>query len=157
MQEAQAIEFLAGPARGRDADIALGDFNSAADGGATHSYAAPTKRFGGAWLANDEPGWACCQDQKQTNPTSKLATRIDLVLSRWGAKAVKTRRVGVTPLQTSPRLLPSDHAGVVRPTHRSAAGCVPREVRLLRASRTRVGLPDGRWRLVRRTFSFALP
>ena len=93
---------LAGPARGRETDIALGDFNSAADGSATHTYAALTKRFRDGWLANDDSGLTCCQDQKQTNLTSKLATRIDLVLSRRGAKAVKTRRVGVTPFQASP-------------------------------------------------------
>ena len=113
VQQAQATEFLAGPARGRGTDIALGDFNSAADGSTTHTYAALTKRFRDAWLVNDDPGLTCCQDQTLTNPTSKLATRIDLVLSRRGAKTVKTHRVGVTPFQASPPLWPSDHAGVV--------------------------------------------
>src|SRR6478672_9608963 len=42
VQVAQAAEFLAGPARGRGADIALGDFNSAADGSTTATYAALT-------------------------------------------------------------------------------------------------------------------
>ncbi len=113
VQEAQATEFLAGPARGRGTDIALGDFNSAADGSTTHTYAALTKRFRDAWLVNDDPGLTCCQDQKLTNPTSKLAIRIDLVLSRRGAKTVEAHQVGVTPFQPSPPLWPSDHAGVV--------------------------------------------
>ena len=52
VQEAQAAEFLAGPARGRGTDIALGDFNSAADGSTTATYAALTMRFRDAWRVN---------------------------------------------------------------------------------------------------------
>jgi endonuclease/exonuclease/phosphatase family metal-dependent hydrolase len=113
VQVAQAAEFLAGPARGRGADIALGDFNSAASGTTTATYTALTKRFRDAWLVNDDPGLTCCQDPTLANPTSRFATRLDLILSRHGAKAVEAHRVGVTPFQASPPLWPSDHAGVV--------------------------------------------
>jgi endonuclease/exonuclease/phosphatase family metal-dependent hydrolase len=113
VQEAQATEFLAGPARGRGTDIALGDFNSRADGSTTDTYAALTERFRDAWLVNDDPGVTCCQDPTLTNPGSQLATRVDLILSRRGAKAVEAHRVGTAPFQASPPLWPSDHAGVV--------------------------------------------
>ena len=113
VQVAQAAEFLAGPARGRGADIALGDFNSAADGSTTATYAALTQRFRDAWLVNRAPGLTCCRNPTLTTPSPALATRIDLVLSRRGAKAVEAHRVGVAPFQASPPLWPSDHAGVV--------------------------------------------
>lgn len=113
VQVAQAAEFLAGPARGRGTDIALGDFNSAADGSTTPTYAALTKRFRDAWLVNDDPGVTCCQDPTLTNPTSKLYIRIDLVLIRRGARAVEAHRVGATPFEATPPFWPSDHAGVV--------------------------------------------
>ena len=113
VQAAQAAEFLAGPARGRGADIALGDFNSAADGSTTATYAALTSRFRDAWRINDDPGPTCCQDPTLTNPESKLAIRIDLILSRRGARPVEAHRVGVAPFQAKPPLWPSDHAGVV--------------------------------------------
>ncbi|MFN0282764.1 MAG: endonuclease/exonuclease/phosphatase family protein [Kineosporiaceae bacterium] len=114
VQEAQAAEFLAGPALGRGADIATGDFNSAADGSTTTSYAQLTRRFRDAWRVNrGDPGLTCCQNETLTNPTSQLRSRIDLVLARSGAKAVSARVIGATPFQATPPLWPSDHAGVV--------------------------------------------
>ena len=114
VQEAQAAEFLAGPARGRGTDIVLGDFNSAADGSTTDSYAALTGRFRDAWRVNDDdPGVTCCQVPTLTNPTSQLTIRIDLILSRRSAKPIEAHRVGITPFRASPPFWPSDHAGVV--------------------------------------------
>jgi endonuclease/exonuclease/phosphatase family metal-dependent hydrolase len=113
VQEAQAAEFLAGPARGRGADIALGDFNSAADGSSTATYAALTKRFKDAWRVNDSAGFTCCHDPALADPSAALTVRIDLVLSRQGAKVVKAHRVGVSPFRDIPPRWPSDHAGVV--------------------------------------------
>jgi endonuclease/exonuclease/phosphatase family metal-dependent hydrolase len=114
VQEAQAAEFLAGPARGRGADIAVGDFNSAADGSTTATYAALTDRFRDAWEVNPgDPGLTCCQNSTLTNPASELGSRIDLVLSRQGAKPVAAHIVGAVPFSATPPLWPSDHAGVV--------------------------------------------
>lgn len=114
VQEAQAAEFLAGPASGRGADIATGDFNSAADGSTTTSYAQLTKRFRDAWRVNGRaPGLTCCQNETLTNATPQLGSRIDLVLSRDGARAVSATVVGASPFQAAPPLYASDHAGVV--------------------------------------------
>ncbi len=114
VQEAQAAEFLAGPAKGRGADIAVGDFNSAADGSTTTSYAQLTKKFRDAWNVNrHDPGYTCCQNETLTNPESQLRSRIDLVLSRQGARAVSAKVIGAERFSDAPPLWPSDHAGVV--------------------------------------------
>jgi endonuclease/exonuclease/phosphatase family metal-dependent hydrolase len=113
VQEAQAAEFLAGPAHTWGRVIAVGDFNSAADGSTTTSYDLVTKRFRDAWLVHPHrKGLSCCQNGTLTNPTSELATRIDLVLTR-GAQPRAAYRVGTTPFEASPPLWASDHAGVV--------------------------------------------
>ena len=116
VQEAQAAEFLAGPALGPGADVAVGDFNSAADGSTTTTYASLTKRFKDAWLVKanrGDPGLTCCQNETLTNPVSQLGSRIDLVLSRQGAKSLAADVVGDVPFQAVPPLWASDHAGVV--------------------------------------------
>lgn len=115
VQEAQAAEFLAGPALGRGADIAVGDFNSGPGvNPATKSYALLTEVFSDAWSVNrGQPGFTCCQNETLTNPTSQLRSRIDLVLTRYGAKARKAHVVGDTPFQAVPPFWASDHAGVV--------------------------------------------
>jgi endonuclease/exonuclease/phosphatase family metal-dependent hydrolase len=114
VQEAQAAEFLAGPALGRGADIAVGDFNSAADGSTTDSYEQLTRVFTDAWRVNRyQPGFTCCQNETLTNPQSQLSSRIDLVLSRYPAKPRSAHVVGAVPFQAVPPLWPSDHAGVV--------------------------------------------
>jgi len=123
VQEAQATEFLAGPARGGTV-VATGDFNSAADGSTTTSYDQLTApgRFRDAW---DEallaPGWTCCQQSNTpplapgalNNPVSTLRTRIDLVLARGAARPQGATVVGEVPFQAMPPFWPSDHAGVV--------------------------------------------
>lgn len=118
VQEAQAAEFLAGPARTRDAVVAVGDFNSAADGSTTGSYAILTSRLRDAWRVNgDEPGYTSGQNGTLTNPVSLLHQRIDLVLTRSShrtrVRPVEARVVGDQPFQATPPLWPSDHAGVV--------------------------------------------
>jgi endonuclease/exonuclease/phosphatase family metal-dependent hydrolase len=125
VQEAQAAEFLAGPARGGTV-VATGDFNSAADGSTTGSYALLTApgRLRDAW---DEtqlgPGFTCCQRSNTpplapgalNNPVSTLDSRIDLILSRGAARSHggRAKVVGDTPFQAEPPFWPSDHAGVV--------------------------------------------
>lgn len=113
VQEAQGQEFLAGPAKARGTVIATGDFNSAADGSTTTTYASLTKRFKDAWWVNHgRRGYTCCQNGTLSNPTSELATRIDLILTR-GACVRSAYVVGARPFQKVPPFWASDHAGVV--------------------------------------------
>ena len=94
VQEAQAREFLAGPAATDEALVAVGDFNSAADGTTTDSYDVLTGALVDAWLVNgDDPGWTSGQNGTLSNPVSQLDTRIALVLTR---SAPRTR---VSPLE----------------------------------------------------------
>lgn len=113
VQEAQAAEFLAGPARTRTRVIVTGDFNSAANGSTTASYALLTSKLRDSWRVNgSDPGYSCCQNGTLTNPVSQLASRIDLVLGR-GVWARAAWLVGTTPFQAAPPFWASDHAGVV--------------------------------------------
>jgi endonuclease/exonuclease/phosphatase family metal-dependent hydrolase len=121
VQEAQAAEFLAGPAKGGTV-VATGDFNSAADGSTTGSYALLTApgKFRDAWDESQlGPGLTCCQSSTLTNPVTELATRIDLILSRGAARSHgdEAEVVGDTPFQEAPPFWPSDHAGVVAGLH----------------------------------------
>jgi endonuclease/exonuclease/phosphatase family metal-dependent hydrolase len=118
VQEAQAREFLAGPARGPGVDIALGDFNSAADGSSTDSYDILTSWFRDAWVVNPgDPGYTSGQNQTLTNPVSLLDQRIDLILVHGAVRTVEAHVVGHEPFrsQTQPPgpIWPSDHVGVV--------------------------------------------
>ncbi len=129
VQEAQAAEFLAGPGKGGTI-VVTGDFNSAADGSTTDTYAQLTApgKFRDSW---DEallgPGSSCCQESDTpplapgalNNPVSTLRTRIDLILSRGAARSNgdEAELIGDTPFQASPPFWPSDHAGVVSVLH----------------------------------------
>ncbi|NYD42884.1 endonuclease/exonuclease/phosphatase family protein [Nocardioides panaciterrulae] len=119
VQEAQAKEFLAGPAHTRGTVIAVGDFNSAADPATTTqptaSYSLLTKSwFDDAWLeAGHGPGLSCCQNGTLSNPTSQLSERIDLVLLHGRVRAINAHLVDDQPISTTPPFWPSDHAGVV--------------------------------------------
>jgi endonuclease/exonuclease/phosphatase family metal-dependent hydrolase len=130
VQEVQAAEFLAGPAKGGTV-IGVGDFNSAADGSTTTSYAQLTApgKFRDAWdEAQLGAGSSCCQQSnlipqlapgQLNNAASTLKTRIDLILSRGAARSSggEAELVGDTPFQATPPLWPSDHAGVVTTLH----------------------------------------
>jgi endonuclease/exonuclease/phosphatase family metal-dependent hydrolase len=119
VQEAQAAEFLAGPAKAPGRVIATGDFNSAADPATTSTptttYADLTSSwFKDAWDVNDgDPGLSCCQNSPLTNLVSGLRTRIDLVLTHGSVKARSADLVGDQPIASVPPLWASDHAGVV--------------------------------------------
>jgi len=125
VQEAQAAEFLAGPAKGGTI-VATGDFNSAADGSNTGSYALLTApgKFHDAWDEDElGPGFTCCQRSNTpplapgalNNPVSTLDSRIDLVLSRGAARTDgdEVELVADMKFQAEPPFWPSDHAGVV--------------------------------------------
>ena len=124
VQQAQAAEFLAGPGKGGTV-VAVGDFNSAADGTTTTTYSQLTApgKLRDAW---DEAvlgdGFTCCQESSTpplapgalTNPVSTLRTRIDLVLTRGAARPTGVAMlVGDVPFQAVPPFWASDHAGVV--------------------------------------------
>ncbi len=115
VQVAQAREFLAGPAKAGGAVVAAGDFNSAADGSTTTTYANLTKAyFRDAWDTNPgDPGYSCCQSDTLTNQTSAFASRIDLVLTHGASNARDAKLVGDLPFQATAPLWPSDHAGLV--------------------------------------------
>ena len=125
IQEAQAAEFLAGPGKGGTI-IATGDFNSAADGSNTTSYAQLTApgKFRDVWDEGElGAGYTCCQASNTpplapgalNNSVSTLASRIDLILTRAAARSSgdEAEVVGATPFQAEPPFWPSDHAGVV--------------------------------------------
>ncbi len=129
VQQQQAAEFLAGPAKGGTV-VATGDFNSASDGSTTTSYAQLTApgKFRDAWdEAQLGAGSSCCQESNTpplapgalNNPVSTLQTRIDLILSRGAARSNgdEAELIGNTPFQGSPPFWPSDHAGVVSALH----------------------------------------
>jgi endonuclease/exonuclease/phosphatase family metal-dependent hydrolase len=119
VQQAQAAEFLAGPARGGSV-VAVGDFNSAADGSTTTSYAQLTApaAFADVWAGvGDGDGLTCCQNSTLTNPVTEVGSRIDLVLARGPVRAVSAGLVGDEPFraQTMPPrpIWAADHVGVV--------------------------------------------
>ena len=114
VQEAQGQEFLAGPAKTGGAVIAVGDFNSRADGSSTTTYADLTKSyFDDAWDDPDDPGFTCCQNNTLTNFPSELSSAIDFVFTHAPVRALSVDVIGDTPFQMVPPLWPSDHAGVV--------------------------------------------
>ena len=130
VQQTQAAEFLAGPAKGGTI-VATGDFNSASDGSTTTSYAQLTApgKFRDSWDESQlGPGNSCCQESslvpqlapgQLNNSASTLKTRIDLILSRGAARSDgdDAELIGDTPFQAEPPFWPSDHAGVVSLLH----------------------------------------
>lgn len=114
VQEQQGEEFLDGPARAPGAVIAVGDFNSAADGSTTTTYSDLTKSyFDDAWENTNDPGFTCCQSDALTNPTSELRSAIDFVFTHAASRALNAALVGAVPFQGMPPFWSSDHAGVV--------------------------------------------
>jgi len=116
-QEAQGQEFLFGPANTGGAVIAVGDFNSAADGTTTSTYDdLTTDFFKDAWEQNSgAPGLTCCQNSTLTNTSSELDSRIDLILTMGSARALRAELISDTPFFQGPipPFWPSDHAGVI--------------------------------------------
>ncbi|MGB8650819.1 MAG: endonuclease/exonuclease/phosphatase family protein [Mycobacteriales bacterium] len=113
VQQAQGQEFLAA-VKTPGAVLAVGDFNSAADGSTTTTYAGLTADyFKDAWAVNaGDPGLSCCRDGFLADPTAQLTSRIDLVLTH-AVHALSAHLVGTAPFEATPPLWPSDHAGLV--------------------------------------------
>ncbi|MEU8660576.1 endonuclease/exonuclease/phosphatase family protein [Actinoplanes philippinensis] len=114
VQRAQATEFLAGPVAGAGTVIAVGDFNSAADGSTTDTYQLLTGRFRDAWTEASPggPGPTCCRSADLNDPAAPLTSRIDLVLLDGATAARDARVVGAEPFRASRPRYTSDHAGV---------------------------------------------
>jgi endonuclease/exonuclease/phosphatase family metal-dependent hydrolase len=96
--------------------IALGDFNSAADGSTTPTYANLTATGGlkDAWAAFRpfSSGKTCCQDEL-LDTISPPTERIDLVLTKGPWTTDLAVRTGVFPFRLfPPPLWASDHFGV---------------------------------------------
>jgi len=114
VQEAQAAEFLAGPGRARGNVIVTGDFNSAADGSTTTTYASLVAQYRDAWSANKtSDGLSCCENETLSNFPATLTSRIDLILMHGWIHSRSARLVGNVPFESTPPLWASDHAGVV--------------------------------------------
>ncbi|WP_121255580.1 endonuclease/exonuclease/phosphatase family protein [Nocardioides ferulae] len=119
VQTWQGWEFVHGPAKTgpKRQLIALGDFNSAADGSSTVTYELLTSYLDDTWTqANgDAPGYTCCQNDLLSNPESQLRERIDLILTKGTRGTAWARVVGDQPVagaSDGPRYA-ADHAGVV--------------------------------------------
>ena len=116
VQVAQGAEALAIINASPYPVVALGDFNSAADGSTTPTYA--NLIDGGledAWTDSrgSHPGHTCCQDEL-LDSLSRPSERIDLVLTKGRWNAILAFRTGALPFRLSPPpLWASDHFGVV--------------------------------------------
>jgi endonuclease/exonuclease/phosphatase family metal-dependent hydrolase len=116
VQLAQANELLSGPLATKLPVIAVGDYNSAADGSSTATYALLLDAgLADAWtkLRSPDPGFTCCQAELLDNVDSELSRRIDFIFTRGGPKAKGVQLVGNDPSDRAAGLWPSDHAGVV--------------------------------------------
>lgn len=113
IQEAQALELLAGPLDTRMPVICLGDFNSDAIGAGTDSYEILLDAgFEDAWTGSGGATWGHAADL--LNPLPNLTERLDLVLFRGRFEVEDVFLVGDDPAdRTASGLWPSDHAGVV--------------------------------------------
>ena len=113
-QQRQAGEFLALVAASPHPVVALGDFNSPADGSGTATYRDLTAVLRDAWTAvrPDDPGWTCCSGL--ADPVRRHAARLDLVLASTGLRVDGVARTGDRPVRAAPPpLWASDHLGVV--------------------------------------------
>jgi len=113
IQEAQAVELLAGPAAVHRPVVCVGDFNSDAFGAGTDSYEILLAGgFEDAWTGVDGATWGHAADLRNALPV--LTERLDLVLYRGRYEVIRADTVGdELEDRTDEGLWPSDHAGVV--------------------------------------------
>ena len=115
-QQAQGLEFLDLVAQSPFPVVALGDFNSAADGSTTPTYGLLTGALTDAWTTArpGDPGLTCCQSELLDDPVPAATSRIDLILTTGAWPADRAARTGTTPFRACPApLWASDHYGVV--------------------------------------------
>jgi endonuclease/exonuclease/phosphatase family metal-dependent hydrolase len=114
VQVAQGDEALAIIAKSPYPVIALGDFNSAADGTGTETYERLTAKLTDAWTTArpGDPGLTCCQSER-LDTVRTAGSRIDLVLTTERWPVTRVDRTGATPFRSGPGpLWASDHFGV---------------------------------------------
>ena len=115
IQEQQGDQFLALVAASPRPVIALGDFNSPADGPSTSTYRNLTAVLHDAWTSvrPADPGWTCCQAPSLADAVRRELGRIDLVLTPEDWTVTRAARIGDQPLREAPPpLWVSDHFGV---------------------------------------------
>lgn len=101
--------------------VLVGDFNSAADGTQTATYANIVDAgYQDVWNRLGEPGYTCCQAEDLLNTTSELDQRLDIIFvggfrtASQGSIGARVQVVGDHPVDRLPSgLWPADHAGVV--------------------------------------------
>lgn len=116
VQEAQAAELIDVLTGLAFPQIALGDFNSPADGSGTASYAAMLAAgFSDSWLEQGSgDGFTYGQAPDLLNDVSLLEERIDFVFHRGGMRTLSVEVVGDELAdRTASGRWPSDHAGVL--------------------------------------------
>jgi endonuclease/exonuclease/phosphatase family metal-dependent hydrolase len=114
-QERQGDELLAIIAESPHPVIALGDFNSPADGSSTPTYQNLTAVLHDAWTTarRVDPGWTCCQAASLADAVRREFTRIDLVLTTEDRAVTRVARTVDQPFRAAPPpLWVSDHFGV---------------------------------------------
>jgi hypothetical protein len=114
VQERQADELLAVIAASPHPVVALGDFNSPADGSTTPTYRELTAVLHDAWTSARpaDPGPTCCQPL--ADPVGRAQARIDLVLTSEDWPVTRVERTGDRPFRAAPPpLWASDHVGVL--------------------------------------------
>jgi endonuclease/exonuclease/phosphatase family metal-dependent hydrolase len=116
-QEGQTLELIDALGGETNPVVLVGDFNSAADGSGTRSYALLDVTYTDAFVEAGVDGGTCCQAADLRNMTSEFATRIDLILHRGDVEALSAEIVGDEAEDRvavgSDLLWPSDHAGVI--------------------------------------------
>ena len=115
IQERQAREVRTLVAASPHPVIALGDFNSPADGSGSDTYAHLTEVLDDAWgsARPADPGPTCCQPRLLDNAVGQQDKRFDLVLVPEGSRVSNVALTGAEPFRTAPPpLWASDHAGV---------------------------------------------
>jgi endonuclease/exonuclease/phosphatase family metal-dependent hydrolase len=96
--------------------ILVGDFNSAADGSSTPTYAnAIAAGFADVWTElGAGPGFTCCENAGLDNATPRLDSRIDYILHRgFILDPLALDLVGDVPFRGSAPFYASDHAGLI--------------------------------------------
>ena len=114
-QERQGDEVLAIIAASPHPVVALGDFNSPADGSSTPTYRNLTAALADAWSSARpaDPGGTCCQPPPLADPVGREFTRIDLVLAPEDWSVARVARIADQPFRAAPPpLWASDHFGV---------------------------------------------
>ncbi|MBI4409358.1 MAG: endonuclease/exonuclease/phosphatase family protein, partial [Gemmatimonadetes bacterium] len=124
IQVAQANELIALLADSPFPVILLGDFNSAADGSQTPTYAnLSAAGYVDVWNRShpNDPGYTCCHVEDLSNQTPALTQRLDIVFVRDAFTVASAGLVGGAQTvilgdepedRTASGLWPSDHAGV---------------------------------------------